>query len=170
MTSVTVTPSSACTVDRNRTPKIDIRLCTYNEFKELADFSLFEEHYEEIARNKQIMKLKPNYELYEALDSTGWLFIYVAMQGDVCIGYSMNIMVHHLHYADLRIAQNDILFVKKEFRGGRLGLRLLKATEDYAKSEGCKLMLWHAKENTALANLLPKLKYGVQEIMYSKEI
>ena len=42
--------------------------------------------------------------------------------------------------------------------------------QDHARSEGCKLMLWHAKENTALAKLLPKLKYGVQEIMYSKEI
>ena len=169
MTSVTVTKESTCSLNESRVPKTEIRLCTYDEFKVVADH-LFEEHYEEIARNKQIMKLKPNYKLYEALNSTGWLFIYVAMQGDVCIGYSMNIMMHHLHYADLRIAQNDILFVKKELRGGRLGLRLLKATEDHAKSEGCKLMLWHAKENTALAKLLPKLKYGVQEIMYSKEI
>ena len=169
MTSVTVTNKSTATVNESRVPKTEIRLCTYDEFKVLGD-PLFEEHYEEIARNKQVMKLKPNYQLYEALNSTGWLFIYVAMRDDVCIGYSMNIMMHHLHYADLRIAQNDILFVKKEFRGGRLGLRLLKATEDHASSEGCKLMLWHAKENTALAELLPKLKYGVQEIMYSKEI
>ena len=169
MTSVTVTNKSTATVNKSRVPKTEIRLCTYDEFVVLAD-PLFEEHYEEIARNKQIMKLKPNYQLYEALNSTGWLFIYVAMRDDVCIGYSMNIMMHHLHYADLRIAQNDILFVKKEFRGGRLGLRLLKVTEDHARSEGYKLMLWHAKENTALAELLPKLKYGVQEIMYSKEI
>ena len=169
MSGVTVTNKSTATVNESRVPKTEIRLCTYDEFVVLAD-PLFEEHYEEIARNKQIMKLKPNYQLYEALNSTGWLFIYVAMRDDVCIGYSMNIMMHHLHYADLRIAQNDILFVKKEFRGGRLGLRLLKVTEDHARSEGCKLMLWHAKENTALAKLLPKLKYGVQEIMYSKEI
>ena len=169
MTSVTVTNKSTATVNESRVPKTEIRLCTYDEFCVIAD-PLFEEHYEEIARNKQVMKLKPNYQLYEALNSTGWLFIYVAMRDDVCIGYSMNIMMHHLHYADLRIAQNDILFVKKEFRGGRLGLRLLKVTEDHARSEGCKLMLWHAKENTALAELLPKLKYGVQEIMYSKEI
>jgi GNAT superfamily N-acetyltransferase len=169
MTSVTVTNKSTATVNESRVPKTEIRLCTYDEFVVLAN-PLFEEHYEEIARNKQIMKLKPNYQLYEALNSTGWLFIYVAMRDDVCIGYSMNIMMHHLHYADLRIAQNDILFVKKEFRGGRLGLRLIKVTEDHARSEGCKLMLWHAKENTALAELLPKLKYGVQEIMYSKEI
>ena len=169
MTSVTVTKKSTCNLDESRVPKTEIRLCTLDEFKVLAN-PLFEEHYEEIARNKQVMKLKPNWQLYDQMDATGWLYIYLAMQGDVCIGYSMNIMMYHLHYADLRIAQNDVLFVKKEFRGGRLGLRLLKATEDHARSEGCKLMLWHAKENTALDKLLPKLKYGVQEIMYSKEI
>jgi len=169
MTSVTVTKESTCNLDRSRVPKTEIRLCTLDEFKVLAN-PLFEEHYEEIARNKQVMKLKPNWQLYDQMNATGWLYIYLAMQGDVCIGYSMNIMMYHLHYADLRIAQNDVLFVKKEFRGGRLGLRLLKATEDHARSEGCKLMLWHAKENTALDKLLPKLKYGVQEIMYSKEI
>ena len=169
MTSVTVTNDSKATVNESRVPKTIIRLCTFDEFRVVASH-LFEEHYEEIARNKQVMKLKPNWQLYEQMNATGWLFIYIAMQDDVCIGYSMNIMMYHLHYADLRIAQNDVLFVKKELRGGRLGLRLLKATEDHARSEGCKLMLWHAKENTALDKLLPKLKYGVQEIMYSKEI
>lgn len=169
MTSVTVTPSSACTVDRNSTPKTEIRLCTLDEFKVLAG-PLFEEHYEEIARNKQVMKLKPNWPMYEAVDKAGFLFIYLAMQDGICIGYSMNIIMHHLHYADLKVTQNDVLFVKKEFRGGRLGLRLLKVTEDHARSEGSKLMIWHAKENTALEKLLPRLKYGVQEVLYSKEI
>ena len=169
MSGVTVTKETTATVNESRVPKTEIRLCTLDEFKVVAD-PLFEEHYDEIARNKQVMKLKPNWPSYHAVDKIGWLFIYLAMQNDVCIGYSMNIMMHHLHYADLKVCQNDVLFVKKEFRGGRLGLRLLKVTEDHARSEGCKLMLWHAKENTALAKLLPKLKYGVQEIMYSKEI
>ena len=82
MTSVTVTNDSKATVNESRVPKTEIRLCTYDEFVVIAD-PLFEEHYEEIARNKQIMKLKQNYHLYEALNSTGWLFIYVAMQADV---------------------------------------------------------------------------------------
>ena len=169
MTSVTVSTDSTATVNKSRVSKTEIKLATVDEM--LAEASiLFEEHYEEIARNKQVMKLKPNWPMYESVDQNGFLFIYLAMQDDVCIGYSMNIIMHHFHYADLRVAQNDVLFVKKEFRGGRLGLRLLKVTEDHAKLAGCKLMLWHAKENTALAKLLPKLKYGVQEIMYSREI
>jgi len=169
MTSVTVSKETADTLNESRVPKTEIRLCTLDEFKVVAE-PLFEPHYDEIARNKQVMKLKPNWPLYEALNQTGWLFIYIAMQDDVCIGYSMNVMMHHLHYADLKIAQNDVLFVKKELRGGRLGLRLLKVTEDHARSEGCKLMLWHAKEDTTLAALLPRLKYGVQDIIFSKEL
>ena len=169
MPSVTVTASDACTVDRNRTPKTELRLCTLDEFKVKAD-PLFQEHYEEIALRKDLMELKPNWPMYEALDQSGVLFIYLAMQDDVCIGYSMNIVTNHLHYADLRYSQNDVLFIKKEFRGGRIGLRLMKVTEDHARSLGCKVMLWHAKEDTTLAKLLPRLKYGVQDVIYSKEL
>ena len=169
MTSVTVSTDGTATVNESRVPKTEIRLCTLDEFKVLAE-PLFEEHYEEIARNKQVMKLKPNWPMYESVDKNGFLFIYLAMQGDVCIGYSMNIIMHHFHYADLRVTQNDVLFIKKEFRGGRIGLRLMKVTEDYAKSLGCKVMLWHAKEDTTLAALLPRLKYGVQDIIFSKEL
>ena len=169
MTSVTVSLDSTATVNESRVPKTEIRLCTLDEFKVLAE-PLFEEHYEEIARNKQVMKLKPNWPLYDTMNATGWLFIYLAMQGDVCIGYSMNLVANHLHYADLKYSQNDVLFIKKEFRGGRIGLRLMKVTEDYAKSLGCKVMLWHAKEDTTLAALLPRLKYGVQDIVFSKEL
>tara|TARA_R100000458_G_C8157315_1_gene162794 strand:- start:17 stop:526 length:510 start_codon:yes stop_codon:yes gene_type:complete len=169
MPSVTVTASDACTVDRNRTPKTELRLCTLDEFKVKAD-PLFQEHYEEIALRKDLMELKPNWPMYEALDQSGVLFIYLAMQDDVCIGYSMNIVTNHLHYADLRYSQNDVLFIKKEFRGGRIGLRLMKVTEDHSRSLGCKVMLWHAKEDTTLAKLLPRLKYGVQDVIYSKEL
>ena len=169
MPSVTVTASDACTVDRNRTPKTELRLCTLDEFKVKAD-PLFQEHYEEIALRKDLMELKPNWPMYDALDQSGVLFIYLAMQDDVCIGYSMNIVTNHLHYADLRYSQNDVLFIKKEFRGGRIGLRLMKVTEDHARSLGCKVMLWHAKEDTTLAKLLPRLKYGVQDVIYSKEL
>ena len=169
MTSVTVTSDSTATVNESRVPKTDIRLCTLDEFKVKAD-PLFQEHYEEIALRKDLMELKPNWPMYHVLDDSGALFIYLAMQDDVCIGYSMNLVTNHLHYADLKYAQNDVLFIKKELRGSRVGLRLMKVTEDHARSLGCKLMLWHAKENTALEKLLPRLKYGVQEIIYSKEI
>tara|TARA_B000000557_G_C20752937_1_gene433821 strand:- start:539 stop:1048 length:510 start_codon:yes stop_codon:yes gene_type:complete len=169
MTSVTVTPDSTATVNKSRVSKLDIKLCTLDEVKGKLDL-LFLEHYEEIARNKEIMKLKPNYPMYYATEKVGALFIHVAMQNDVFVGYSINFVSNHFHYADLKYCQNDVLFIKKEFRGGRVGLKLMKVTEQHAKSLGCKLMLWHCKENTPLNQILPRLNYGVQDIIYSKEI
>ena len=68
---MTVSPDSTATVNESRVPKTEIRLCTLDEFKVLAE-PLFEEHYEEIARNKQVMKLKPNWPLYDTMNATGW--------------------------------------------------------------------------------------------------
>ena len=169
MSGVTITSESACTLNESRVPKTEIRLCTLDEFKVLAE-PLFEEHYEEIARNKQVMKLKPDEETYRKMESARQIFILSARQNDVLIGYSVNFVTNHLHYADLRIAQNDLLFISKEHRGGRIGLKLIRETENHATSLGCKLMLWHCKENTTLSGLLPRIKYGVQDIIYSKEL
>ena len=148
---------------------VDIRFSSVDEMLAHANV-LFEEHYEEIALNKEVMKLKPDEKTYRNLEQMRKIFILSAWQNDVLIGYSVNFVLNHPHYADLVLTQNDLLFIKKEMRGSRAGLRLIKETEAHATSLGCKLMLWHAKENTTLAALLPRLKYGVQDIIYSKEL
>jgi len=169
MTSVTVTSNSKATVNKSRVSKTEIKLATVDEMLAKASV-LFEEHYEEIARNKEVMKLKPDEKAYRNLEEANQIFILSAWQDDVLIGYSVNFVLNHPHYADLLLAQNDLLYIKKEMRGSRAGLRLIKETETHATSLGCKLMLWHAKENTALNAILPRLKYGVQDIIYSKEL
>tara|TARA_R100000900_G_scaffold116499_1_gene91380 strand:+ start:863 stop:1372 length:510 start_codon:yes stop_codon:yes gene_type:complete len=169
MTSVTVTSNSEATVNKSRVSKTEIKLATVDEMLAKASV-LFEEHYEEIARNKEVMKLKPDEKAYRNLEEANQIFILSAWQDDVLIGYSVNFVLNHPHYADLLLAQNDLLYIKKEMRGSRAGLRLIKETETHATSLGCKLMLWHAKENTALGAILPRLKYGVQDIIYSKEL
>ena len=169
MTSVTVSTDSTATVNKSRVSKTEIKLATVDEMLAKASV-LFEEHYEEIARNKEVMKLKPDEKAYRNLEEANQIFILSAWQDDVLIGYSVNFVLNHPHYADLLLAQNDLLYIKKEMRGSRAGLRLIKETETHATSLGCKLMLWHAKENTALGAILPRLKYGVQDIIYSKEL
>ena len=169
MSGVTVTNKSKATVDECRVPTTTIELSTLDNIKGVIE-SLFEEHYEEIARNKKVMVLKPNWPVYEKAEEQGTLFTFLAKKEGKCIGYSANIIGNHLHYADLLYCQNDLLFVSKEHRGTSLGLRLMKATEKHARLLGCKLMLWHAKEDTTLAHMLPRLKYGVQDIVFSKEL
>ena len=57
MSGVTVTSESKATVDECRVPTTTIELSTLDNIKGVIE-SLFEEHYEEIARNKKVMVLK----------------------------------------------------------------------------------------------------------------
>ena len=95
MTSVTVSPDSTATVNESRVPKTEIRLCTLDEFKVLAE-PLFEEHYEEIARNKQVMKLKPNWPMYESVDKTD--FVYLSSNARRCL-YWLFYEYHHASFS-----------------------------------------------------------------------
>lgn len=140
-----------------------------------ADFianagQLLQEHWEEVAKNKGIMVLKPDNRRYIAMEQHGILFTLVAYDHGKLVGYSLNFINQHLHYADLRYAQNDVLFVKDEYRNSPWGLKLIKETERVAREKGARMMLWHAKQGTQLDKIMPRLKYGVQDIIYSKEL
>ena len=131
---------------------------------------LFKEHYEEVALNKQVMVLEPFVEKYLALEAQNEIFVLALHSDDEVIGYSVNFLFNHVHYAKLKVCSNDLLFVKKEHRNGRAGYMLIKETEKFAKQRDAQLMFWHAKPNTALEKLMPRLGYGYQDIIFSKEI
>ena len=131
---------------------------------------LFKEHYEEVALNKQVMVLEPFVEKYLALEAQNEIFVLALHSDDEVIGYSVNFLFNHVHYAKLKVCSNDLLFVKKEHRNGRAGYMLIKKTEEFAKQHNAQLMFWHAKPNTALEKLMPRLGYGYQDIIFSKEI
>lgn len=128
------------------------------------------EHWEEIAKNKHLMVLAPDVEKYARIEQAGKLFAVLAYDGDEMVGYSVNILDNNLHYRDLVQAQNDVLFVKPTHRAGRLFMRLREATLRMAAARGVRLMLWHAKEATPLAEILPRLGCKVQDIIYSEEL
>lgn len=132
--------------------------------------TLFTAHWDEIALNKRLMQLQPDVERYRALDAQGGLLALGAYVDGQLVGYSVNFLMNHLHYAGLKVCSNDLLFVAKEHRHGRLGLQLIKRTEAEAKTRGAQMVLWHAKPGTALNELMPRLGYGVQDIIYSKEV
>ena len=131
---------------------------------------LFAEHWDEIALNKRVMVLKPDEDRYRTMEANGMLLAIAAVVDGVVVGYSVNFTMNHLHYADLCVCSNDLLYIAKDHRQGGVGLRLMRATEDAARKRGAQMMLWHAKPNTALAEILPRQGYGVQDIIFSREI
>lgn len=128
------------------------------------------EHYDELAKNKTVMVLAPDVEQYRRIEQAGMLFAVIAYDGDQIVGYSVNVLATNLHYSTLLMAQNDVLFVGRAHRAGRLGMRLIEMTKALAAKRGARMMLWHAKEGTPLAGILPRLGCKVQDIIYSAEL
>lgn len=148
---------------------LEIRPATVAEIMDNGA-DLFQQHWNEIALNKQVMVLNPDRTRYEALETGGNLIVLGAYENNVLVGYSVSFVTTHFHYSDLKVAQNDLLFLVNRLRGTRLGLDLIYETEREAGARQCGMMLWHAKPNTTLINLLPRMGYGVQDIIYSKVI
>lgn len=131
--------------------------------------TLFASHYEEVAALRQNTPLSPDWLRYQALEKNGSLIILAAWEGDRIVGYSVSIVVTHMHYSTTVMCHNDVLFVAMEHRRGRLGLRLIRETERVAVAGGARRVTWHAKPGTALEAILPKLGYGAHETIYSMD-
>jgi hypothetical protein len=146
-----------------------IREITASEHIDSA-WSLLEQHREELTTHKEVMQLNPRRDQYLAFEANGAMLSLGLFDGDQLVGYSINIVVANYHYADLVVCQNDLLFVDKAHRA-LYGWRLLKATEKAAKERAggqpC-MLLWHAKEATNFEAILPRLGYGVQDVIFSK--
>ena len=127
-------------------------------------------HWEESAKNKHLMRLNPNVGEYQLLEDSNQLLSLFARDGDQIVGYSVNIIRPHLHYCELIVAYNDVIYVHPDYRNSPVGLRIIKETEEQCKEAGAKLMIWHAKEDTALEKILRRKDYPVQEIIFSKEL
>ena len=149
--------------------RFTIRPTSYAEVISKA-LHLLTEHWEEVALNKGVMMLKPDEARYLHLEAAGQFFALAAFDDDKLVGYSGNFIGAHIHYADLTYCNNDVLFVAKEHRQSPLGLRLIRETEREAQRRGARMVLWHGKPNTPLANILPKMHYAMQDIIYSREM
>lgn len=130
---------------------------------------LLEAHYQELATDKGRMQLAMHEDAYAAMDAAGGLFCLGVYDFGELVGYSVNFLSAAMHYRHLTVCQNDLLLIAKAYRIGRIGLKLIDATEAEAKVRGAGLMLWHAKEGTSLDKLLRRRRaYRVQDVIHSR--
>lgn len=147
---------------------LKIREGSYTEA--LFNLPLLSAHYDELVKLKDIFVINGDYERYAELEETGKLFTLLAFEGDILVGYSVNILNTHLHYKDVLVCYNDLLFIHPDKRNSPLGIRLIKETENKAREYEAEVMLWHAKPGTSLDKILPRMKNRLHENIYLKEL
>lgn len=129
---------------------------------------LLQEHYQELCMHKHIKKLNPAWDRYSALESSGALVAFTVRDDGKLIGYSAFIVQPHIHYADLLVGGNDVLFLTKSHRQGRTGLRLIRFCEEQLEKLGVRVITWHAKPGTDLIPILERTGYKTEEVILGK--
>lgn len=129
---------------------------------------LYQEHWEEIAGDKDVIKLNPNYETYAQMASLGFIHLVTVRDEENLVGYHLSLVYPHLHYMDSLTAFTDIFFLKKEYRKGRVGINLFKYMEHSLRAKKVQKIYMGTKLKLDIGNLLERLGYTPIERLYTK--
>ena len=128
---------------------------------------LLKQHYDEIALNKDIIKMNPDWEGYARLDAVNALRIYTARRNDKLLGYFVVIVSKSLHYRDHLFANNDVIFLAKPARKGLTGVKLIKYAIDSLAAEGITKLHINTKAHQPFDAILERLNFEEIERVYS---
>jgi GNAT superfamily N-acetyltransferase len=131
---------------------------------------LFYKHWEEIALNKDKIRLNPDWSYYEALHDANQLGVYTARKEGTLIGYFVVVATPHPHYKDHTFARNDILFIDPDHRKGLLGYRFLKWVVAELTGVGISVVLINTKNHKDFGALLERMKFTKAEQVYTKYV
>lgn len=131
---------------------------------------LLQEHFAEISHYPDI-PLDPEIDAYNEIEEKGALRCYTARLDGALIGYAVFFLRNNLHYRSSYQAVQDVLFVRKEHRQGRVGLGLIRHTERELKSEGVQVCYQHIKVHTPhTIELFKKLGYEPIDLIMGKRL
>ena len=128
---------------------------------------LLEQHWQEIALNKDIIKMNPDWEAYARLDAVNSLRIYTARKDDQLMGYFVVLVSKSLHYRDHLFANNDVIFLSKSARKGLTGVKLIKYAIESLAAEGITKLHINTKAHQPFDAILERLKFEAIERVYS---
>lgn len=132
--------------------------------------ALFQENYLATVQHLGVSGLNFNRDLYLALESQGILLSLAAFFKEKILGYSVNMILPHPHFTQMKICRNDVFFVTADWRGTRIPLRLLAQTEQAAARRGAEQMSWSAKVGSPFIGWLPRVGYRHEESLFMKPL
>ena len=129
----------------------------------------YDDHYNELSVTKTVV-LEPDYDSYFTLEKTGFLKVVTCRKEGKLIGYIMFIVNGHLHYKSCITAHEDIYYITKSERKGRVGIKLFQFAEQYLKSIGVNRIIYGTKTHLDNSRLFEYLGYSFFEKLYTKMI
>jgi len=125
-------------------------------------------HFEEIAANKDVIKLNADMASYEEAEENHNLHIVTCRIDGVLVGYHLSFIRPHLHYKDSLTAYTDLFFIHPSYRRGRIGVNLFKYAEKTLWQRGVQRIYMPTKLKLDVGALFEHLGFDAIERVYTK--
>lgn len=134
---------------------------------------LLKRHWEEVALDREQVKLDVDHLRYAQLDAEGALALVAARdpeQDHRLVGYIAAIISTHLHYKSTVFGLFDVFYLDPEYRVGRNGMFLFLEMEKELKRRGVKKMVGQTKLSLNVSPVFEFLGWTEVERVFTKVI
>lgn len=132
---------------------------------------LLDDHWQEIALDKETIALDMDLDAYAALEAAGVLHVITARAARALVGYHVSVVRTHLHYRTSLTLFEDLYYLQPAYRRGWTGVRLFRAVEAHARTLGvqrmsatCKIHYKHGR----IRRLFARLRWTATEYVFTK--
>jgi GNAT superfamily N-acetyltransferase len=127
-------------------------------------------HWQEVAQDKALMPLDPDYAAYAALEAAGVLHVMTVRVEEELAGYHITFVRPHVHYHSTLCGFVDVYYVKPAFRTGLLPVALFRHAERALKTRGVQKLFSSYKVTAPLAPLFKRLGWVESDVLATKWI
>lgn len=131
---------------------------------------MFASHASETELYQDRIGFNPNYDMYQILSNTDSLFFIVAQDEEEIVGYMSLLIEEHPHHKDIQSCTNNLLYVKKEYRGQYITTNMFNIAEEFLKDCGVSLFMFATKASNPLKSFADSMGFDECEVVYSKYI
>jgi hypothetical protein len=103
--------------------------------------ALLPEHWEEVALNKDKVRLDIDWDRYYELQAEGKLFCMTIRDDTKLVGYYVAFCCGHPHYKSTRFAFTDIYYLEPGHRRGRTARSMIRAAKQLLKNKGVQVFV-----------------------------
>jgi len=128
---------------------------------------IIKDHYEELSVTKTY-PLDPDWDAYKQILDVARLKFVTCKEDGKLIGYIIYFVMPHLHYKTCLTAFEDIYFLKKEYRKGRVGIRMFQFAEKLLKEQGINRIIYNTKVHSDNSSLFEYLGYSFMDKVFTK--
>lgn len=146
---------------------VGIRVCCVDDIVRSPSLEALLSQYGDESSIPGIGTVKPDFEAYRALESTGAFHVIGAFCCEKLVGFCTLLVYDNPHYS-CKLAVTESLFVANQYRDGGVGTRIIQAAEELGRDLGACGVLVSAPKDGRLDKILPRKGYAETNHIFFK--